>query len=224
MKTRNRPLLLLTLALLAMLFTGCGIPSVHPLYEPEDLIMDTSLTGLWESGGSRYMVQSLPQLQDSVTKYTSDPDYGRTTVDVAGLDVDQDALDGFREFGLDNTYLVWNPEEEEPEIVFLAGLLRVGGRHYMDFYQFENEDFALAFPVHVFRRVEIKADTLEMWDFDEDFLKELIRNRQLRIKHEVSMDQFLLTAPPAELQKFVRKYGEDERALSSRPATYTRVR
>lgn len=224
MKTRNHSHWTFALLTAALLLTGCGVPSVHPLYEPEDLIMDESLTGLWESGDTRYMVQSLSQLQDSVDKYTSDPDYDRTTVDVTGLSVDQDALDEFRDFGLDNAYLVWNPEEEEPENVFLAGLLQVGNRYYMDFYQFENKEIVLAFPVHVFRQAEIRGDTLVMRDFDEDYLKELIRNRQLRIKHEVSMDQFLLTAPPDELQKFVRKYGEDERALTSHTETYTRVR
>lgn len=224
MKTRNHSLWTYALLTAALLLTGCGIPSVHPLYEPEDLIMDESLTGLWESGDSRYMVQSMSQLQDSVNKYTSDPDYDRTSVDVSGLSVDQDALDEFRGFGLDNAYLVWDPEAEEPEDVFLAGLLRVGDHYYMDFYQFEKDDFVLAFPVHVFRQTEIRGDTLVMRDFNEGYLKELIRNRQLRIKHEVSMDNFLLTAPPAELKKFVLKYAGDEQALSDRPDTYTRVR
>ncbi|MDZ7774041.1 MAG: hypothetical protein U5K31_15055 [Balneolaceae bacterium] len=223
MKFSSSSLLTLALMTAALLLTGCGIPSVHPLYEPKDLIMDESLTGLWESGDTRYMVQSISQLQDSVDKYTSDPDYDRTTVDVAGLSVDHDALEEFRGFGLANAYLVWNPEEEEPENVFLAGLLRVGSHDYMDFYQFETGETTLAFPVHVFRQAEIRGDTLVLRDFDEDFLKELISNRQLRIKHEVSMDNFLLTASPAELQKFVLKYAGDERALSNRTNTYTRV-
>jgi hypothetical protein len=59
-----------------ILLTGCGIPSVHPLYEQGDLILDDSFTGIWEQDNGaitwhvmplRELEQLMTQLEDSST-------------------------------------------------------------------------------------------------------------------------------------------------------------
>lgn len=50
-------------SLLMLLFVGCGIPSVHPLYESEDLIMDASFTGIWKQDNSSVTWHVLPLLE-----------------------------------------------------------------------------------------------------------------------------------------------------------------
>lgn len=208
------------LLLLAMtvLFTGCGIPSVHPLYEPEDLIMQENLTGQWKSasGNTIYQVYSIQEMIDS-----------QTLRDSLGIkDEDDELLTDFSDKGLEKLYMVFDGDiEEEDTSIYLAGLLKIGNNHYFDFYKYHHAlgRSEFLFPVHLFIKVDIEDDTLVMHQFREEWIKELIKNQQIRIKHEESFDNFLLTASPKELKGFIEKYGDDPKAYRSDTDSYIKI-
>lgn len=193
--------------------TGCGVPSVHPLYETEDLILNESLTGTWEK--------------------TAEPD-GKQTWEVAplawliehwSLDADmQDDLEllyDLDSLGLGNSYIIQRTGSSD--YVYIAGLVELGGNHYLDFYKLDFDSDVFSFHVHIFMKVLHSDNQLVMHMFSEEWLRELISNRQVRIRYEESfMGEFLLTAPTRDLKKFVEKYGDVEEAYAH-TETYRKI-
>lgn len=223
MKTQHASLLTLTVVTAAFLLTGCGIPSVHPLYEPEDLIQHEALPGVWENEeGNRFEVVEFMTLADT----SESGQIERVDMNITLTD---ESLEWFRTMHLEGLYVVKplpdgekNLEDSEERTYFM-GLIRLGDHYFMDFYLDMSDDNPFRFPVHIFRKVEIDSARMVMHEFDEGYLRDLIENRQVRIQHEVSFDNFLLTAPPSELKKFVRKYSGESEAYRSDTDTYTRV-
>ncbi len=69
------------------------------------------------------------------------------------------------------------------------------------------------FPVHTFAKVNIKQNNNIIEQFDINFLEELIEQNKIKISHEKSGQNIILTASTGELQKFVVKYASDEDAF-----------
>ncbi len=65
-------------------------------------------------------------------------------------------------------------------------------------------------PAHTFYRTRIERDTLRLECLDEDWIKEMIDGRKLKIAHAQIGDAFVLTAPTEKLQQFTRKYAASE--------------
>lgn len=231
MKNRTSSLLNVLAVSVLLLLTGCGIPSVHPLYNKEDLIKHENLTGTWEneSGNLRYAVMPVEDLRRMLEKSTNEI---VSPYDSVVAENDEQAtkstteddiinfLKDYEEKGLGNLYLV--QEIEQPDNAYLAGLIELDNGFYLDFSKdFDSAPFM--FPAHIFMKTTIDENELKFHMFSEDWLKELISNRQIRISHEMTIfDRFLLTASPAELQKFVVKYGDMEEAISD-PDTYKKI-
>lgn len=213
MKTQQTLRQLLLLPLLSLMAAGCGIPSVHPLYEPHDLIVRPELTGTWrENDDTAYRVYNLHELR-----------HNAVLRDSLGIKEDDAFLQEFADRGLDRLYLVAESDiGREDADVFLAGLLQIGDAYYLDLYRYKLFEDVFSYPVHIFVKAELAADTLRLHPFREEWIKELVRNRQIRIRHEESFDQFLLTAPPAELKAFIAKYGSDPDAYSRSVRTFTK--
>lgn len=215
-----KSLLLITVGII---LTGCGIPSIHPLYEPADLKTDNTLQGVWQKAGSdvRYHVIKLADLEEFMIasgdtsmsiKSTRSDDFftGEVEVEQGMLSLTKD----FEDRGLGNLYLVQN-ELTRTEL-FLVGVVELGGNRYLDFKQLNFNMDAFSYPVHLFMKASICEDTLKVNMFSENWLKEQIRNRQVRIKYEVNLDEnYILTAPTTDLKKFVEKYGGIEEAYRS---------
>lgn len=215
-----KSVLLLTVGII---LTGCGIPSVHPLYEPTDLKTDNSLQGIWQKSGSdaRYHVMRLADLEgymitngdttQSITAVKPDDIFSGTVEVEQGLfALTQD----FRDRGLENLYLVQN--ESPRKELYLVGVVELGGNRYLDFKELNFDLSAFSYPVHLFMKATVSEDTLKVHMFSENWLKEQIRNRQVRIKYEVNDEEnYILTAPTADLKKFVEKYGGIEEAYRS---------
>lgn len=207
-----------------LLLTGCGIPSVHPLYNHEDLIKHENLTGTWENeSGTRYAVMPLEDLRRMLEESTEEMGLPYDSVatgndgQVTETNMSDELnvvnfLKEYEEKGLGNLYLV--QEIEQPENAYLAGLIELDNGFYLDFSKdFDSAPFL--FPAHIFMKTTIDEDELKFHMFSEDWLKQLISNRQVRISHEMTIfDRFLLTASADELQKFVVKYGDMEEAIS----------
>ena len=70
--------------------------------------------------------------------------------------------------------------------------------------------------MHTFAQVVQKGDSLELNFMDETFLKRLFEQNRARIEHVERDDQILLTAQPEDLQKFIIKFSDEEKAFSNR--------
>ena len=115
--------------------------------------------------------------------------------------------------------LLFSDEDEEAK--FKVHLVRLGEFYFFDFYNIENRcsnDDGLAIApllaTHSFARVVFDKKDMKIYFFDIEWLEKLFEQRKIRIKHErMEEDIIVLTAPTAELQEFVRKYAEEEKAF-----------
>lgn len=70
-------------------------------------------------------------------------------------------------------------------------------------------------PVHSFAKVELNDEGgMTIRQFDTEWLKTLFKERRIRIKHEQTSQGIILTASTKELQKFILKYAEEEKAYT----------
>ena len=117
--------------------------------------------------------------------------------------------------------LVFSDEDEQAE--FKVHLVKLGDHYFFDFYNIKNrcsDDDGLAIApllaTHSFAKVVLDKDDMKLYFFDIEWLEKLFEQRKIRIKHEVmEEDIIVLTAPTADLQEFVRKYAEEEKAFMS---------
>lgn len=216
--------------LMAVILTGCGIPSVHPLYESTDLVKNENLTGVWvrSDNTTKFHVMSVNDLRDqlqaeqdtlaSISANADDHGFeGQVDIDFGVIEF----LDDLQARDLGNLYIVQN--EDSPEEFYLAGLVEIGGEWYLDFFKVDFGLSKFSYPVHLFMKASITTDELIMHMFSEDWLKEQIEKRQIRIELEVNQeDNYLLTAPSTDLKKFVEKYGKIEGAYRHK-YTYRKV-
>lgn len=70
--------------------------------------------------------------------------------------------------------------------------------------------------MHTFAQVVQTGDAFELNFMDESFLKTLFEQNRARLEHVERDDQILLTAQPEDLQKFIIKFSEEEKAFSNR--------
>ena len=124
--------------------------------------------------------------------------------------------------------------------MFKVHMLELSGHYFMDFYPEDFEipveeeeekwldlDFNFGttsypcindflsihlFPVHTFARLEIGKDQITFRRFDMDWLYKLFEQNKIRIAHEQTEDNILLTATTDELQAFVSKYADAKEA------------
>jgi hypothetical protein len=213
----------LLLVAIGIILTGCGIPSVHPLYESGDLKTDTSLQGVWQrpDSGTRFHVMRVGDLEaflraegdttNSIGAVSSNEVFrGTVEIDQGVFELSNELIDR----GLENLYLVQS--ESDRSEIYLVGVVELAGDRYLDFKQLDFDLGPFSYPVHLFMKSTVSNDTLYVHMFSENWLKEQIRNRQIRIKYEVNEEEnYILTAPTAELKKFVEKYGGIEEAYRS---------
>ena len=68
-------------------------------------------------------------------------------------------------------------------------------------------------------------NTFELKQFSEEFLKNLIDNKKIRIRHEGNeAGSFIVTASTEELQQYILKYSDvPEAYYQDNTSTYTRL-
>lgn len=173
--------------------SGC-LSTLHALFTEKDLVFDPRLLGRWKAGDGndvatfeRGTAASFNQLPETLRKLAN------------------------------NAYLV-TMSDDKTVARYYAFLTKLGTELYLDYYPCENVEQLRydAFykqhlvKMHSFYRIRFNDDrSFETSQFDEDFLKKLIDNKQIRIKYEVRFDgTYVITAPTEELQQYVLKYGD----------------
>jgi hypothetical protein len=177
--------------------TGC-LSTLHPLFTEKELVFDNRLLGRWKVGDGTDIAifekgtpASFNQLPEALRKLSN------------------------------KGYLV-TIQDDNIVVKYYAFLTSLGKQLYIDYYPCENvqqvryDGFYKQHLVkmHSFYRIRFNDDqSFETSQFDEDFLKKLIDNKQIRIKYEVRFDgNYVITAPTEELQQYVLKYGDDPEA------------
>jgi hypothetical protein len=117
---------------------------------------------------------------------------------------------------------------------YYAFLARIGKHLYLDYFPIETatqQGFADFYkqgflPMHTFYRFTPGSnnDTISINQFAENYLRNLIDKKQIRIRHEVRFDgTYVITAPTEELQQYVVKYSDVNDAYENNK-TYIRIK
>jgi hypothetical protein len=206
MKTKN------TLFLIIILVTAqsCTIFSLNPLYHEEDLLEMPEVLGLWEDTGdgeekefvffeklddNKYLFRYMEGNRKAVLAkyYQEEGDYSAEDLEIL----------------MDQT------------VSYEAGILKVGDHHFLDLYPYYDNDeqdenyylFRNFIPTHSFLKFEWENDQLVLYMFSYDRLSELFEQNRIRIRHQEFDEYIVITASTDELQKFIRKYSDDEKAF-----------
>lgn len=117
----------------------------------------------------------------------------------------------FKKNGKNSYTGIYEIENESSKDEFEVYIVKLGKDYYLDFSpsgDLSTSDFYKMHlvPAHTFAKINIESKTLQMQPFNPDWLEEQIKNRYIRIKHEMVSDEIVITAPTTDLQKFVIKY------------------
>lgn len=196
--------ILLVTALMAVLFQGCIVKSLHPFFKEKDVIFKKELLHSWvDQDGNKW----------SITPHKDKPNayemhfLSRGEKDVVFL-THLFALEG--EMYLD--FLPLSDNREESLAIFELHLL----------------------PTHSIAKLDIlNEDEIQIKWFNEDWLRSLFDQNRIKISHEAIMDEtpkdeddkyYILTAGTDELQKFVIKYGHDANAFENNNTVWLRLK
>jgi hypothetical protein len=191
---------IVVIGLLVALMQGCIVKSLHPFYKESDVVFKNQLINSWVD-------------QDS----------------------NQWVIKPFNKKS--NAYEMHWLHHGEKDVVMLAHLFKLNGDLYFDFYPLtDNRDEDLLIfdlhltPTHSIAKVMVlnESEVQIQW-FNEEWLRTLFEQNRIKISHEAVHDEdsqdpndkyYVLTAPTEELQKFIVKYGHDEKAFDNSNNTH----
>jgi hypothetical protein len=202
--------------LIVVVMQGCVIKSLHPFYHAKDLVFREELINSWvDSDGGKWSIRR--------SKFNR------------------------------NTYEMHWLHNGERDVVFAAHLFKLGEDLYLDFFPEEDnqmpDDFAMfslhLLPVHSVAKVHVlnENEVTIKW-FNEDWMNSLFEQNRIKISHEslvsdynvVSDDpnvknaaksietQYVLTASTDELQKFLIKYGNEDKNFDDENTVWLKLK
>ena len=194
MKTK----LIIITALIAVTMSGCLVKSLHPFYNDKDIVFRPELIGKWYGSDSANW---------DIRQHKA----------FAGLFKDERPTQSYDIIFSDN----------KGTSKFIAHLFSLDNQLYLDFFlpDIEAPDLAVMHLIlaHTLAKVELSANQITIKWYNEEWLMKLFNENRIRIAHErVPYDldktdpdnlQVVLTAPTADLQKFIIKYGNDPAAF-----------
>ncbi len=204
---------------LSILFQSC-IPSLHPLYTEDKLVLIEDLLGIWTA--------DTLDVEDKKMKITINNDDGPHSETWSF------------EKGSNKNYKLIHSDTKGKAARFNVHVVKLGVHYFLDFYRadpeksdFEKHNISFdpdrlndletfhLFPVHTFAKLEITDEHLKISMFDYEFVEKLFKEKRIRIKHENVDDHIVLTAQPEELQQFLSKYADEAEAFMD-PTTLKR--
>lgn len=207
----NSKLILLSFFISSLFIQSC-IPSLHPLYTEDKLVLIEDLLGIWTA--------DTLTIEDKKLKITIKNDDG-----------DYPELWSF-EKGVGKTYKLIHVDGKGKAARFETHIVQLGKNYFMDFYRTDpgksdKEQYSFGFdnehlnglealhllPVHTFAKLEFTDEHLKISMFNHDFVEKLFKEKRIRLKHELVDETIVLTAQPDELQQFLSKYADEEEAF-----------
>jgi hypothetical protein len=113
-------------------------------------------------------------------------------------------------------------------------MVKLGKYYYIDYYPVgvrKNspvDEFFVAhyIPMHSIYRIKFTNNySFDIQQLDGGYLENLIKNKKIRIRHEVTEDgDYVITAPTEELQKYIAKYSDVPEAYNNdNSASYNKI-
>ena len=191
-----------------ILLSGCLVKSLHPYYTNKDVIYNKELIGTWtDKDSSVWLIEQGYQNSGFMKSEIPDSSYAITYTNSEG------------------------------SAKFVAHLFQLDGHLYIDFFPSEiscGNDLAgfHLIAAHSLAKVELTGGNIIIHWYNEQWLINLFNENKIKIAHErlpyepgqtdpESM-QIILSAQTDELQKFIRKYGEDPEAFKKGTSEFDR--
>ena len=205
-----KKIVLVSSLLFMILLLGSCLTTLHPIFTEKDLVLYPRLKGNWSN-----------QEDGSTANYRP-----AVANDVKSLSTSMQR----------NVSKIYMLEERDAKGMLkskqYAFMVKLGKHYYMDFYPAglkdggnEEKFFAAHYvPMHSIYRISFNGDhTYEIQQLDASYLEKLIKNKKIRIRHEVTANgDYVITAPTEELQKYIVKYSDIKEAYGS-SATYSKM-
>ena len=197
---------ILFVGVLILLFVGCPVRSIFPLFADKDMVFVPGLVGKWIN----------------------------TTKDQGGakprgkVQIDTEEVLSIKRAGEHNYYLMEFPEQKDDgqvEIKTYYGYVgRLGDFWFLDACQYirehENNDLI---PTHYLCRFWLEGDAFRVAFLDGDWLDKMIGERKISISRLGSQWDQVLTAETPELQQLVQRFAKDPEAFPD-PDTLVRLK
>lgn len=200
-KTIMKTKIIISALLILALLPGCFIKSIHPFYTDKDLVYKEELLGKWTGKDDSNWEISRHMRKAGLAK----------------ADIPDKAYD-----------IAYSDEKGTSR--FIAHLFQLDKQLYIDFYPAEDaghtdlEGFHFV-QAHSLAQASISNNVVTIKWYNEEWLMTLFNQNKVRIAHErtpYDLDdkdpdhqQVILTANTADLQKFIRKYGQDPEAFGT---------
>jgi len=191
-----------------MIMQSC-ITSLQPLVTKNTVVTDSRLTGTWNSDGQDYAIQKFFE-SDLYKKYREGS---------FGFSVKRDSI-------LNSKSYIVRYTKNKIKYDLYGSMIQLNGEYFMNFYNADlNDDDSSSIseraicPTCLLQSYTIarirfsNSNTIKLDFIDGDFLYKQINVGRMKLKHETDelYDTFLITASTYELQKFIQKYGNDDR-------------
>jgi len=174
---------------------GC-LTTLHPIFTSKDLVTDARLIGIWEK-----------------TKDSTKVVYRRPTAH------EINNLSQALQSEAPKIYMLDEKDQQgNIKSTNYAFMVKLGKYYYMDYYPAGEKErqscdhffAAHLVPMHSIYRIQFKNDnSFGVQRLDGGYLERLIKNKQIRIKHEVmEHGDIFITAPTQELQQYLIKYSD----------------
>ncbi len=109
--------------------------------------------------------------------------------------------------------------DDGKRLVYIVHVVSIGKDYFLDLYpmlDYSDAGFGQnLFPVHTFMKMDITDGKLNLTMFDLEKLNKLFESNLIRLRHENVDGTILITAQPREIQKFLKKYADDESVYES---------
>jgi len=209
--------ILFSLSFLLVTASSC-VTSLQPLVTYNTAIADNRIEGAWEQDGQEYLVQKVFN-SDFYKKNKKDLEKSRKENN--GQLSEKDKKDSTL---LSKSYMI-KYTKNGIQYLLLGSMIKLNGRLFMNFTPVDmistdstNKETEINLDnrlnSYTIARVEFSNTSTMKLDFiDGGYLYDQIKAGRMKIKNETDelYDTFLITASTTELQKFIEKYGNDNR-------------
>ncbi len=181
------------LGLICFLLSGCLIKSLHPFYNPSDLVFRKDILGTYVD-----QEKGTWQIEQAIKQEFLKPDSPQ------------------------NHYKITLVDDKKRKASFTGNLFKLDNNYYVDFYPDggNNDDQIDLYNlhllgVHTVAKVIIGKNNIHIKWYNEKWLSELFEQNKIRLAHEKvdNNDAVVLTASTNDLQKFMRKFANDPNAF-----------
>jgi len=202
--------------LATVIVSGCTVLSFYPLYTEKELVRDDRIIGEWQSLNNKDFYPTSENntvidtliweisLQNKIWRKRLNNPFDRGSEQIPNK--------------FTYTLRIYDKSMPENNTEFNLHLVKLGNNVFIDLIPevWQMDDTFLVvhlISVHTFAKIDI-GNKIEINWFDSEFLQKLFDENKIRIKHENNGVYTLLTARPEELQKFVIKYANEDKAFS----------